>query len=107
MVVLVVVSLGCLALGEHRTLNEVHDDIPTLPVREAKVNIGGADNVRRAGVHVSLRGAFASDDESLIIFDLESRLTCNPDVDAVPVETNFSVRIGDVVAGREVRWDVR
>jgi hypothetical protein len=110
-VVLVIVSLGRLALGECRTLNEVHDDIPTTPAREAKVNLGDANDARRVGVHdpcyVSLRTAFTSDDGVVAIFDPESRLACDPDADAVPVETSFNARIDDAVVGREVCWDVR
>jgi hypothetical protein len=50
-VVLVVVSRGRLALGKCRTLNEVHDDIRVTPAREAKVNLGNADDARGVGVH--------------------------------------------------------
>jgi hypothetical protein len=57
--------------------------------------------------HVSLRMAFTSDDGALAVFDPESRLACDPDADAVQVETSFSARIDDVVVGREVCWDVR
>ena len=105
-VVLVVVSLGRLALGECRTLNEVHDDIATLPAGEAKVNLGDADDTRRIGVHdpchMSLRTAFTPDDGVLGVFDPEPRLACDSDADTIPVETSFSARINDVVVGREI-----
>jgi len=98
--VLRVVSLERLAFGECRALNEVHDDIPTPPAREAKVNRGDADDVRRVDVydpcHISLRTAFT--------FDPVSRLACDPDADAIPVGT---AQIDDLVAGRKVCWDVR
>jgi len=107
-VLLEVVSLGRLAFGECRTLNEVHDDIPTPPAREAKVNRGDADDARRVGVHdschVSLRTAFTLDDEAPAIFDPVPTLTCDPDAGAVPVVT---AQTDDLVAGREVCWDVR
>jgi hypothetical protein len=70
-----------------------------------------AEDARRVGIHdpyhVSLRTAFSSDDGGLAVFDPESRLACDQDADAVPVETSFSARIDDSVVGREVCWDVR
>ena len=81
-VVLVVVSLGRLAFGECRTLNEVHNDIiPTPPAREAKVNLGNADDARRVGVHdpchMSLCTAFTSHVGIIAVFEPESRLACD------------------------------
>jgi len=109
-VVLIVISLGRLALGKCGTLDEVHDDIPTLPAREAEVDFGNADDTRRAGVHdtcyVSLRTAFTSDDGVPAVFDPKSRLASYPDGDAVPVKTSSSAQANDFVAGREVCWDV-
>ena len=113
-VVLVVVSLERLALGECHTLDEVHDDILTVPARETKVNFGDAKDTRRVGVHdpchVGLRAALTLDGgpgEPPDVFDPESRLSCGPDADAIPVETSFIARIDDEVVSREVYWDVR
>ena len=50
-VVPVVVPLGRLAFGDCYTLDKVHDDVPTLLAREAKVDFGDADDARRVGVH--------------------------------------------------------
>jgi hypothetical protein len=97
-------------LGKCGTLNEVHDDIPTIPTREAKVNFGNAGDTRRVGVHdpcyISLRTAFTLEVGVLAIFDPKSRLACYLDVDAVPVKTSSIARFNDVVAGRDVCWDV-
>ena len=75
------------------------------------MNLGDTDGTRRVGLHgpfhVSLRAAFTSDDRVLAVFDPESRLACDPDADAVPVETSFNGRIDDAVVGREVCWDIR
>ena len=107
-VLLGVVSLERLAFGERRALNEVHDDIPTPPAREAKVNRGDANDARRVGVHdpchMSLRTAFTLDVGAPAVFDPVPTLACDPDADAVPVGT---AQIDDLVAGREVCWDVR
>ena len=79
-----------LALSNCRTFNEVHDNIPLLLAREAKINVGDAEDARRVGVHnasnVSLRSALASDARVVTIFDPESRLACDVNAYAVPVE---------------------
>ena len=91
-------------------MDKVHDDVPTLLAREAKVDFGDADDAHRVGVHdpchEGLRTAFTSDDGVLAVFDPEL-LVCDPDADAVPVGTTFSARINDFVVSREVCWDVR
>lgn len=112
-VVLVVVSLGRLALDERRTLNEVHDDIPMLSALEAKVNVGDAEDARMLGLHdlcnLSLSSNFSPDEGVLAVFDPESRLACDPHADPVPVDTSFSARIYDVVVCWEVSgcWEGR
>ena len=69
--------------------SEIHDNVITLPAREAKVNIRDADDVRGVGVHnpchESLRTAFTSDDGVLAVLDPESTRACEPDADAVPI----------------------
>ena len=107
----VVSSVGRLALGECRTLDKVHDDVAMAPAREAKVNLGDANDARRVGVHdpchVSLGTAFSPDDEVFAVLDPELGLVCDVDADAVPVATSCSAQPDDVVVGREVCWDVR
>ena len=77
-VFLIVVSLGRLAFGECCTLNEIHNDVPAISARKAKVNVRDANDARRVGVHdpryVSLRAAFTSDDGVPGVLDPKSRL---------------------------------
>jgi len=77
------------ALSNWLDPDKVHDNVSTPPAREAKVNLGDADDARGIGVHdpchEGLRTAFTSDDGVLAVFNPESTLACDPDANAVPV----------------------